>query len=123
MIYWIRRIARIIAFCGFFVIFFCGISLDDPFNTQTATIAFLKAFCGGVLLWFTGFVISDIILKGALEDIQVEELEPLEGGIIQRVQETKTESRVLDGPEKELPPKKEKKTKKKKDKVVEESGT
>ncbi len=114
MIYWIRRIARIIAFSGFFVIFFCGISLDDPFNTYMATTAFFKAFCGGVLLWFTGFIICDIILKGALEDIPVDGLESIEGGILQRIQETKNEPRVRDGATPEPPPEKVKKKKEKK---------
>lgn len=108
MIYWIKRIARIIAFLSFFVIFFSGINLEDPFNTTIASIAFLKAFCGGALLWLTGFIISDIILKGAVEDISQDEIEPLEGGLIQRIHVTQKEKRVLDAAEVPVVPHEEK---------------
>ncbi len=96
MIYWIKRIARIVAFCSFFVIFFSGINPEDPFDSTVAVMAFLKAFCGAVLLWVSGFIISDIILKGAIEDIRHDDIEVLEGGIIQRIHTTQREPRVID---------------------------
>jgi hypothetical protein len=111
MIYWIKRIARIIAFLSFFVIFFSGIDPGDPFNTTSALLAFLKAFCGGALFWLTGFIISDIILKGAVEDIPHEAVEPLEGGLIQRIHATQSEPRVIDRAEAERTQKTEEKKK------------
>ncbi len=121
MIYWIKKISRIIAFITFFIIFFCGINLDDPFNINNAVSAFVKAFCGAVLLWITAFVICDIILKGALEDIPREEIEVLDGGIIQRIHKTKTEDKVIDGSEKNVTEdEKQKKKKEKKKKLKKE---
>ena len=101
MIYWIKKISRIIAFITFFIIFFCGIDSNDPFNIYNASSAFIKAFFGAVLLWLTAFVICDIILKGAVEDVPKEDIEVLDGGIIQRLHETKSEKKVLDIAEKE----------------------
>lgn len=101
MIYWIRRMARLIALGGFFIIFISGINLDNAFDTYTATIALLKALCGGILLWFCGFVISDIVLKGAVEDIPQDSLEVYEGGLAQRIHESQKQKRVNDNQESE----------------------
>ena len=119
MIFWIKKISRIVAYSAFFLLFFCGIDLNDPFNTQRALIAFLKALGGSALLWVTTFVIFDIVLKGAVEDIPKENIEVLDGGIIQRIHEEKSERKVLDIAEKKPPEKKEegKKEKKKKQKM------
>jgi hypothetical protein len=100
MIYWIRKIARLVAAGGFFIIFFCGIDTADPFNSTALTVSFLKAFCGAVIVWFTGFVISDIILKGAVEDLSLDNLEVLDGGLVQRVHQTKKKPQVIDSAEK-----------------------
>ena len=102
MIYWIKKISRIVALLTFFIIFFVGINFDDPFNVNNAINAFVKGFFGAFLLWITAFVICDIILKGAVEDIPSEEIEVLDGGIIQRIHETQNEERVIDGADEKL---------------------
>jgi hypothetical protein len=102
MIYWIKKISRIIAFITFFIIFFCGIDPNDPFNIYNATSAFIKAFFGAILLWLTAFVICDIILKGAVEDVPKDEIEVLDGGIIQRLHETQNENKVIGRVEKNV---------------------
>ena len=102
MIYWIRRIARLVALGGFLIIFFSGINVENIFDASTALIALLKALCGGILLWFCGFVISDILLKGAVEDIPQDTLEVLDGGLIQRLHESKNQKRVIDNFEKDV---------------------
>lgn len=89
MIFWIRRCARIVAFLVFFLVFFMGIDPANPFDAGTASMAFLRALLGGALFWFAGFVIGDIVLKGVVEDIEHDKLEELEGGIVQRIRETK----------------------------------
>ncbi len=107
MIFWIKKFARIIAFSGFVIIFLCGIDIADPFNGFTLAAAFLKGLCGGAILWFTGFIICDILLKGAVEDIPEKKLDKLEGGLIQRIHETKEEPLISEI--KEDKPKNEKK--------------
>ena len=119
MIYWIKKISRIVALLAFFIIFFCGINFDDPFNVNTALSAFIKAFCGAILLWITAFVICDIILKGAVEDIPQEDIEVLDGGIIQRIHDTKSEERVIDGAEEKITEEEKKKKKEGKKKIKE----
>lgn len=119
MIYWIKKISRITAFITFFIIFFCGIDTNDPFNIYNATTAFIKAFFGAVLLWLTAFVICDIILKGAVEDVPKEDVEVLDGGIIQRLHETQSENKVIDGAEKNVTEEEKKKEKQAKKKIKE----
>ena len=110
MVYWIKRISRIVALLAFFAVFLCGIDLHDPFNAANAGIAFAKAFLGAFLLWMTAFVICDIVLKGAVEDIPAHEIEVLEGGIMQRIHTTKSEKRVVDKKAVNAPPEEQKKT-------------
>ena len=119
MIYWIKKISRIVAFITFFIIFFCGIDPNDPFNIYNATSAFIKAFFGAVLLWLTAFVICDIILKGAVEDVPKEDVEVLDGGIIQRLHETQSENKVIDGAEKDVTEEEKQKKKQAKKKIKE----
>jgi len=108
-----------VAAVTFFLLFFCGIDPNDPFNAERAFVALLKAMGGATLLWLTAFVIFDIVLKGAVEDIAREDVEVLDGGIIQRIHQEKSESKVLDialqkPPEVKESGKKEKKEKQKK---------
>jgi hypothetical protein len=96
MLYWIKKFAYIIALICFFILFFNGIDFGDPFNIQILLKAFIKAFCGGILLWFVGFIIGDITLKGVLEDVPENDLDEIEGGLIQRIHDSKSETAVMD---------------------------
>jgi hypothetical protein len=96
-----------------------GINFDDPFNVNNAINAFVKGFFGAFLLWITAFVIGDIILKGAVEDIPPEEIEVLDGGIIQRIHETQNEERVIDSAEEKLTEEQKDKKKEGKKKIKE----
>ena len=119
MVYWIKKISRIVALLTFFIIFFVGINFDDPFNVTNAVTAFAKGFVGAFLLWITAFVICDIILKGAVEDIPPKEIEVLDGGIIQRIHETQNEDRVIDGAQESLTEEQKEKKKEGKKKIKE----
>lgn len=96
MINWIKKITTLIAFSIFFIVFFCGIDLHDPFNEHTLLMALLKGGSGAVIFWFATFIIRDIILKGVVEDIPESELDELEGGLIQRILNAKKEDTIID---------------------------
>ncbi|MBD3315538.1 MAG: hypothetical protein GF344_07100 [Chitinivibrionales bacterium] len=89
MVYWIKRLANILAVSAFFVIFFAGINPVNPFDMLAALAVMLRGVLGASLFWFGGFVIGDIILKGVVEDIPDETIDVLEGGMLQRVRESK----------------------------------
>ena len=112
MIYSIKKLAGIIATFSFVIIFLCGIDTGDPFNVNAVLIALLKALCGSTLFWFAGIVICDIIIKGIVEDIPLENLDEIEGGMVQRIYNKKQESAIEDKsvyPEKKTRPEKVKK--------------
>jgi hypothetical protein len=112
MIYSIRKLAGIIAIFSFVIIFLSGIDTANPFNMNIALIALLKALLGSILFWFAGIVICDIIIKGIVEDIPIENLDEIEGGMVQRIYTTKQEPFIEDKsvyPEKKPKPKKDKK--------------
>ena len=94
MIYSIKKIARIFSLFSFVLIFFCGIDHTDLFSLQVLAIAFTKALCGSIALWFIGLVVSDILLKGIVEDIPEHSIEQMEGGILQRIYERKKENGI-----------------------------
>jgi hypothetical protein len=99
MVYWIKRLANILAVTAFFVVFFAGIDPVEPFHALRASSGLLRGVLAASLFWFGGFVIGDIVLKGVVEDVPEESIDELEGGMLQRVRETKAaqEAAILKG--------------------------
>jgi hypothetical protein len=89
MIYWIKRLARILGIVSFFCVFFVSVDPTDPFNVSNALIASMKGLTGAFLFWGAGFVIADIIIKGLVTDLRTEGNDILEGGLLQRIHATK----------------------------------
>jgi hypothetical protein len=85
MMYWIKRIARILGMLSFFTVFFLGIDPADPFDATTAGIAFAKGCAGAFLFWFLGFIIADIVIKGLVTDVPTHDNDKIEGGLLQRL--------------------------------------
>ena len=85
MIYWIRRIAMIFACLTFFVIFFTNAGLGSPFSPEVLFAAAAKALIGAALFWLAGFIVSDILFKGVITDIETGKEDLIEGGLVQRV--------------------------------------
>ena len=101
MIQLIRRGARIFGGGVFFIVFIGMLLRHDAFEFNHLIPALVYAFISGISCWFVGIVISDIVVKGVitdLDDIGVTGL--LEGGLLQRVQTL--QERLVPGGE-ELP--------------------
>jgi hypothetical protein len=94
MRYWIKKFASIIAWSTFLVIFFCGIDTDDLLNERNLMISLVKSLIGASLIWFAAFIAADILLKGVLEDIPEDNIDHLDGGILQRISESKKSVQV-----------------------------
>lgn len=90
----IKQISRLISFLVFLTIFIVGYRFDLPFSLEMVLPVLLKAFAGAVIFAIGGLVVGDIIVKGIVEDIDAERLEPLEGGFEQRIHELKQKQRV-----------------------------
>ena len=87
MIYWIKKISKLMALSVFLLVLFSGINYRDPFNGYYLFPAVIKAFLAGISFWFVGFIIFDIIFKGILEDIPADNIDILDGGIVQRIKQ------------------------------------
>jgi hypothetical protein len=85
MMYWIKRIARLLGMLSFFAVFFLGIDPADPFDATTAGIAFAKGCAGAFLFWLLGFIIADIVIKGLVTDVPTVDSDTIEGGLLQRL--------------------------------------
>jgi hypothetical protein len=114
MVFWIKRMARILGIVTFFIVFFIGLDPARPFDPQIAIIAFIKGVLGAILFWFAGFILGDIVFKGLVTDVATTGSDAIEGGLIQRIHEEKMRADPdASAPEKQ-PVEKKKKEKEKK---------
>ena len=90
MIYWIKRFAHIVSYVAGFAVFFVTLDPSDPMGLESMGWALAKGCAAMALFWFVGYIIGDIIFKGVVEDVPKDiEEDPVEGGLLQRVLETK----------------------------------
>ncbi|NLP01095.1 MAG: hypothetical protein GX089_01230 [Fibrobacter sp.] len=86
MVFWIKRVATILCFITFFAVLFVNLAgCTDIFDPQCLIPALIKATLSGALFWFAGFIAGDIFFKGVLTDIEVDDSNLLEGGLLQQV--------------------------------------
>lgn len=85
MVRWTKRLARIMAAGAFVVTLLVCYDYVDPYSIGTALSAVIKACISGALFWFAGLIISDILLKGLVSDIQPDPEHLVEGGLLQRI--------------------------------------
>ncbi len=80
---------------GIFILV-CVTSVD--FSTTLSLDIFkgviIKAFIVSLICWLMVSIIGDIIIKGVFEDLNKDDLNPLEGGLEQRLHEDKKGKRV-----------------------------
>lgn len=83
----------------FFAILFISLATSiDPFGIESIAIAIIKALIGGGLFWFAGYILGDIFFKGVLTDIEIDKINYLDGGLVQRITK-KHEDAQPGGPE------------------------
>jgi hypothetical protein len=83
-----------LAYAAFILIFLAGYDFTGTFTLESITPLILKSLFGAVLFWFSGIIIGDIFMRGIVEDIDEDKLEPLEGGFEQRISDEKKKKRV-----------------------------
>ncbi len=89
-----KKVAYLIAFLVFITIFMVTYRFNEPFSMELMLPVILKALIGAVLFGIGGLIIGDIVIKGVIEDIDNDKLEPLEGGFEQRIHDFKKRQRV-----------------------------
>jgi hypothetical protein len=89
---WIKTSAWILAGCAFFAVLLVSIDPSDPFNLDVTVPALLKALASALLFWLLGYIVGDVVLKGLVESVTVEEIPAYEGGLIQQVRDEKLRS-------------------------------
>ncbi|NLG18279.1 MAG: hypothetical protein GX556_13180 [Fibrobacter sp.] len=99
MVFWIKKIAAILCFTTFFAVLFINMAgSSDPFDPLNIVQSLIIASLSGALFWFAGFIVGDIFFKGVLTDIDVDDSNLLEGGLLQQVH-MKREQQVPGGEE------------------------
>ncbi len=90
----VKQVAVLVAILVFITILLVGYRFDLPLTMELLVPLLIKSCIGAALFWIGGLIIGDIIVKGIVEDIDTEKLEPLHGGFEQRIHEAKRKQRV-----------------------------
>jgi hypothetical protein len=86
MVYWIKKIASLLAMTVFFMLLIFSVAGGNEYTLQLISLSLIRALVGASLAWVVGIVIADILLKGLLGDIEGDRKALMEGGLLQRIQ-------------------------------------
>jgi len=86
MVYWIKKIALLLAMTVFFMLLILSLAGGNEYTLQSLSLSLIRALIGASLAWVVGIVIADILLKGLLSDIEGDQKALMEGGLLQRIQ-------------------------------------
>ncbi|MGM0443710.1 MAG: hypothetical protein ACQEQV_05935 [Fibrobacterota bacterium] len=86
----IQAACRLPAVLVFVVVFLINMDFTADLSSDMMVTAAVKAVFSGLLFWLFALVIADILVKGVIQDIDDSRIDPLEGGIEQRIYERKT---------------------------------
>ena len=92
MVFWINKIAKVIGLATFFIVLFIGLAKSGEFTFASILSSTAYALIGGALFWFIGIIISDILFKGIVTDIETDSDCLADGGLLQRVHTYKKSS-------------------------------
>jgi len=92
MIYWIKKLARMLGWSTFFLIFLTNLNPDNLLDHAIVMGAIFKGIAGACLFWFVGYIIGDVVFKGVIEDIKSDNIDLIDGGILQRIGESQKEN-------------------------------
>lgn len=90
----LKQFPRIIGALGFVLVFLFGVGADGVFNNTILIVSLIKGVIGGMFVWFIFSIVLDILFKSTLEDIPYNELDQLEGGLIQQISERQNSEKV-----------------------------
>ena len=85
MVVWTQRMAFALGFCAFIIMFLISYDFSAYMELRTIIISMIKGLCAGLLFWLGGLIIGNIILKGLITDIPVDQSHLVDGGILQRI--------------------------------------
>ena len=85
MVLWTKRMAFFLGFCAFIVMFLLSFDYENYAATRTIVISVVKGLCAGLLFWMGGLIIGNILLKGLITDVPVDQSHLVEGGLLQRI--------------------------------------
>ena len=86
MKYWIKRGGRIFGSGAFFIVLSVMMVQPEGLRVERFLYSLIYAAGIGIVCWLIGIIISDIILKGIITDVECDEDETVfEGGILQRL--------------------------------------
>lgn len=89
------QLSSIFATLVFLLMLFVGIDFFEPLSLDTIIPSTIRAGLVAFLFWISGLVAGDVIIKGIVDDINIDSLDPLEGGLEQRLYGEKQGKEVL----------------------------
>jgi hypothetical protein len=85
MIQWTRRLAFLLGFSAFIVMFLVSYDFENYFDTKVIIISSVKGLGAALLFWIAGLIIGNIFLRGLVTDIPVNQEHLVDGGLLQRI--------------------------------------
>ena len=85
MVLWTKRMAFFLGFCAFIVMFLLSFDYENYMATRTIVISTVKGLCAGLLFWIGGLIIGNILLKGLITDVPIDQSHLVDGGLLQRI--------------------------------------
>ena len=86
-----KKIAQGLSLFVFFILLLVGIFSKPQFRLSDLPAIGLKAFIGYVIFWMLGIVVSDIVIKAILMDVEHEPADEGRGGLLTRFSPDKNE--------------------------------
>ncbi|ERP38894.1 hypothetical protein [Chitinivibrio alkaliphilus] len=89
-----KNLSVLFAFLFFLFLFFVFINFTVPSDVTFLMMALIRASIGAMVFWVFCLIVIDIIVKSVVDDIDPDDLNPLEGGLEQHIHERKNEKQV-----------------------------
>lgn len=90
----VRRGAFLTGLGIFVLVVVTSLDFMSEITLEVLRVVVIKALIVAAISWMMIHIVGDIIIKGVFEDLNKEDLNPLEGGLEQRLHEDKKEKRV-----------------------------
>ncbi len=84
-----NKFGKLSATFVFFIIFLTGTLSHKVITTDILIATLLKAFVGALIFWLIGIIISDIAIKGMIENLDLDDKNIWSGGLLTRVAQEK----------------------------------
>ncbi len=83
----VSKLAGMLGMVVFLIVLLASFDFSSPFSIEEIVPYLVRAAISAAIFWIAAMVVGDVVLKGVINDVDLAELNPLEGGLEQRLHE------------------------------------